>query len=235
MEIHLEWAGVSTSQFNLLQSRSLQQCVLWAKPIGYQIDQHSVRRSDPLRPVKPRPNFASSAGIGQDATTYIVSIRVVSRILYVFFSSECAKAGERQLPDFSLASVRMSAHFHLAPQWQNAKRAMERHPSQEANSAVDVRQYDRWCLAKPGNKNLCTFGTILWPKVSSGCRDQLAYQQMRAFLSRNRGKNIKNKLWRYPQQQSPYAMFDYIGAFLFRSGFAHMDNVITKRISKTIA
>ena len=29
-------------------------------------------------------------------------------------------------------------------------------------------------------------------------------------------------------------MFDYMGAFLFRSGFAHVDNVITKRCSKTI-
>ena len=29
-------------------------------------------------------------------------------------------------------------------------------------------------------------------------------------------------------------MFDYIGAFLFRSGFARLDNVITKRCSKTI-
>ena len=29
-------------------------------------------------------------------------------------------------------------------------------------------------------------------------------------------------------------MFDYMGAFLFRSGFAHVDNVITKRRSKTI-
>ena len=29
-------------------------------------------------------------------------------------------------------------------------------------------------------------------------------------------------------------MFDYMGAFLFRSGFAHADNVITKRCSKTI-
>ena len=29
-------------------------------------------------------------------------------------------------------------------------------------------------------------------------------------------------------------MFDYMGAFLFRSGFAHVDNVITKRGSKTI-
>ena len=29
-------------------------------------------------------------------------------------------------------------------------------------------------------------------------------------------------------------MFDYMGAFLFRSGFAHADNVITKRFSKTI-
>ena len=46
---------------------------------------------------------------------------------------------------------------------------------------------------------------------------------------------ISNKLWWYPQQQWPYdAMFDYMGAFLFRSGFAHADNVITKRCSKTI-
>ena len=29
-------------------------------------------------------------------------------------------------------------------------------------------------------------------------------------------------------------MFDYMGAFLFRSGFAHADNAITKRCSKTI-
>ena len=29
-------------------------------------------------------------------------------------------------------------------------------------------------------------------------------------------------------------MFDYMGAFLFRSGFAHVDNVITKRRSKTM-
>ena len=29
-------------------------------------------------------------------------------------------------------------------------------------------------------------------------------------------------------------MFDYMCAFLFRSGFAHADNVITKRCSKTI-
>ncbi len=29
-------------------------------------------------------------------------------------------------------------------------------------------------------------------------------------------------------------MFDYMGAFLFGSGFAHADNVITKRCSKTI-
>ena len=29
-------------------------------------------------------------------------------------------------------------------------------------------------------------------------------------------------------------MFDYMGAFLFRSGFAHADNVITKRCSETI-
>ena len=29
-------------------------------------------------------------------------------------------------------------------------------------------------------------------------------------------------------------MFDYMGAFLFRSGFAHAGNVITKRCSKTI-
>ena len=29
-------------------------------------------------------------------------------------------------------------------------------------------------------------------------------------------------------------MFDYMGAFLFRSGFANADNVITKRCSKTI-
>ena len=29
-------------------------------------------------------------------------------------------------------------------------------------------------------------------------------------------------------------MFDYMGAFLFRNGFAHADNVITKRCSKTI-
>ena len=29
-------------------------------------------------------------------------------------------------------------------------------------------------------------------------------------------------------------MFDYMGAFLFRSGFAHVDNVITKKCSKTI-
>ena len=29
-------------------------------------------------------------------------------------------------------------------------------------------------------------------------------------------------------------MFDYMGAFLFCSGFAHVDNVITKKCSKTI-
>ena len=32
----------------------------------------------------------------------------------------------------------------------------------------------------------------------------------------------------------PYAMFDYMGAFLFRIGFGHADNVITKKCSKTI-